>query len=141
MCAVSRLEPKKGLLEMVSCIALLRDRGHRLFVASSKPHVFVERILDHFRLSDHFTGIFGSELDGTRNDKRDLLAWALQRADVAPGDATMIGDRGADARGAIHNGIAFVGVLYGYGSEAELRDAGAARFARDPGDLVRLLTV
>ena len=54
--------------------------GHRLFVATSKPHVFAERIIDHFGLRDHFERVFGSELDGTRVDKSHLLEYALKEA-------------------------------------------------------------
>ena len=43
--------------------------GHRLFVATSKAHVFADRIIDHFGLRDHFEHVFGAELDGTRVDK------------------------------------------------------------------------
>ena len=117
----------------------LRSSGARLHVASSKPHVYVTRILDHFGLSDRFEAVFGSELDGTRNDKRDLLAWALPQAAASPEASVMIGDRGHDGRGALHNGLRFVGVLYGYGSEPELRDAGAHRLAGSPRDLPSVL--
>ena len=69
--------------------------------------------------------VFGSELDGTRVDKRDLLRYALDEARVDPASAIMIGDRSHDVVGARTNGMTAIGVLYGYGSEAELRDAGA----------------
>ncbi len=107
----------------------------RLFVASSKPKVYVDRILDHFELTPCFEAIFGSELDGTRTDKRELLPWALGEARVSAADAVMIGDRAQDGVGAKHAGMGFVGVLYGYGSEEELRGAGASRFAARPADL------
>ena len=54
-------------------LTALGDAGHRLFVATSKPHVFAERIIDHFGLRGHFERVFGSELDGTRVEKTDLL--------------------------------------------------------------------
>ncbi|MES1149858.1 MAG: HAD family hydrolase [Bradyrhizobium guangdongense] len=99
--------------------------GHRLFVATSKPHVFAERIIDHFGLRRYFVRVFGSELDGTRVDKGDLLAYALDEEKVDPRSAVMIGDRSHDVVGARKNGMTAIGVLYGYGSEVELRDAGA----------------
>ncbi len=55
----------------------LHATGRRLFVATSKPHVFADRIVDHFGLRKYFTRVFGSELDGTRVDKSDLLRYAL----------------------------------------------------------------
>ena len=114
--------------------------GARLFVASSKPKVYVDRILDHFELTQYFERVYGSELDGTRTDKRELLAFALAE-EALKGEAidaactTMIGDRGADAIGAIHNRMPFLGVLYGYGSREELEGEGTTRFAAGPSDL------
>src|SRR5665213_2239588 len=55
-------------------LSTLRNTGHRLFVATSKPHVFADRIIDHFDLRHHFDHVYGYELDGSRVDKSDLLA-------------------------------------------------------------------
>ena len=106
--------------------------GHRLFVATSKPHVFAERIIDHFGLRDHFERVFGSELDGTRVDKSHLLEYALKQASVDPGKTLMIGDRSHDMVGAKNNGMKGIGVLYGYGSRDELLDAGAQHVCATP---------
>ena len=65
-------------------LTALGNSGHRLFVATSKPHVFADRIIDHFGLRHHFERVFGSELDGTRVDKGDLLEYALNEAAVDP---------------------------------------------------------
>ena len=59
-------------------LARLQSRGVRLFVATSKPRVFAERILDHFGLSPFFEAIYGAELDNRNADKRDLLRVLLQ---------------------------------------------------------------
>jgi phosphoglycolate phosphatase len=117
----------------------LRAAGATLYVASSKPRVFVRQVLDHFDLSSHFDGVFGSELDGTRTDKTELLAYALDRSGARPEQATMIGDRSHDARGARNNAMAFLGVLYGYGSVEELVGAGATDWVEEPVDLVSAL--
>jgi len=120
-------------------LSALQEKGARLFVASSKPKVYVDRILEHFELMPHFEGVYGSELDGTRTDKRDLLAYALGTEAISASETTMIGDRGADTVGALHNTMPFLGVLYGYGSREELEEAGATRFADRPDDLVGAL--
>ena len=83
----------------------LRQSGHRLFVATSKPHVFATRIVEHFGLRHHFEHVFGSELDGTRVDKSDLLEYALKIAAVDPSKTLMIGDRSHDMVGAKNNGM------------------------------------
>jgi phosphoglycolate phosphatase len=110
--------------------------GHRLFVATSKPHVFAERIIDHFGLRDHFERVFGSELDGTRVDKSHLLEYALKQASVDPSKTLMIGDRSHDMVGAVNNGMKGIGVLYGYGSQDELLAAGAHHVCATPGAIL-----
>ena len=113
-------------------LAALKQSHGRLFVATSKASVFAERIIDHFRLRDYFERVFGAELDGTRADKADLLAYALKNAAVNPKRALMIGDRSHDIIGAKKNDMAAVGVLYGYGSEHELIEAGANHICATP---------
>ncbi len=120
-------------------LASLEGQSARLYVASSKPKVYVDRILDRFDLTRFFRSVYGSELDGTNTDKRDLLAVALADSGVAPHEATMIGDRAHDAIGAAHNAVDFLGVLYGYGSREELEDEGAARFVHQPAELIPAL--
>src|SRR3954470_23500247 len=85
-------------------LTTLCTSGHRLFVATSKPHVFADRIIDHFGLRQHFEHVFGSELDGTRVNKGDLLAWAIGRTGTDTSRACMIGDRSHDIVGAKING-------------------------------------
>jgi phosphoglycolate phosphatase len=114
--------------------------GHRLFVATSKPHVFADRIIDHFGLRDRFERVFGSELDGTRVDKSHLLEYALKQASVDPSKTLMIGDRSHDMVGAKNNGMKGIGVLYGYGSRDELLAAGAHHVCATPGAILGCIT-
>jgi phosphoglycolate phosphatase len=113
-------------------LTTLGRSGRRMFVATSKPHVFAERIIDHFGLRHHFEHVFGSELDGTRVDKSHLLEYALRTTSVDPSKTLMIGDRSHDMIGARNNGIRGIGVLYGYGSEDELIGAGALHVCATP---------
>jgi phosphoglycolate phosphatase len=113
-------------------LTTLGQSGRRLFVATSKAHVFAERIIDHFGLRHHFERVFGSELDGTRSDKSHLLEYALRTASVDPSKTLMIGDRSHDMIGARNNGIRGIGVLYGYGSKDELIEAGALHVCATP---------
>jgi len=106
-------------------LSVLTASGRRLFVATSKPSLYAERIIDYFKLRVYFERVFGSELDGRRSDKTELLGYALETTRVDPSQAVMIGDRSHDMIGARNNGMMAVGVLYGYGSEEELLDAGA----------------
>jgi phosphoglycolate phosphatase len=96
-----------------------------LYIASSKPHVYVRRILDHFELSRYFAEVFGAELDGTRSDKSDLLGHALEVSGADAATSIMLGDRKHDMMGALANELIPIGATYGYGSVAELEAAGA----------------
>jgi phosphoglycolate phosphatase len=116
-------------------LASLVQQGHQLHIATSKPEVFARRILDHFNLADPFTSINGSELDGTRSDKGDLIAHILREQAITPDQAIMIGDRKHDILGALRNQVTGIGVLWGYGSREELEEAGAGRCLEAPGDL------
>jgi phosphoglycolate phosphatase len=115
-------ETYHGIQDTLSALAASHPR---MFVATSKPAIYAERIIDHFGLRRYFEQVFGSELDGTRTDKTDLLRHALAVAKVDPAQAIMIGDRSHDIVGARSNGMTAIGVLYGYGSEEELKGAGA----------------
>ena len=115
--------------------ALRELQDAQLFVATSKPQVYAERIVRHFGLEAHFVAIHGCELDGTREDKRDLLAHLMELRGVRANDAVMIGDRGADMRAGRHHGMRALGVRWGYGSDDELRDAGAHALCDSPGAL------
>jgi phosphoglycolate phosphatase len=117
-------------------LSVLAKSGRRLFVATSKPGVYAERIIDHFKLRDYFERVFGSELDGTRTDKTELLGYALQTMGVDPSRAMMIGDRSYDMIGARNNGMTAVGVLYGYGTEQELLAGGAHHVCAAPRGLL-----
>jgi phosphoglycolate phosphatase len=114
----------------------LQSLSHeRLYVATSKPQVYAERIVGHFGLERFFIAVHGCELDGTREDKRDLLDHLMAHHGIRPRDAIMIGDRGADMRAAVHHGVGALGVRWGYGSEDELREAGAELLSDAPADL------
>ena len=110
------------------------------FVATSKMRAYAERIVKHFALERYFVGVYGSEPDGRFDDKVELLAHLLA-TEKAPADATvMIGDRAVDIVAARANGMRSIGVLWGYGSDAELIEAGADRLCRAPSELAACLS-
>lgn len=112
-------------------LADLRARGFRLFVATSKPTVFAERILVHFGLDGHFEGIVGANLDSSRNEKAEVIAHVLDTYGVDPARARMIGDRLHDLVGARAHGIPAIGVEWGFGGRAELEAHGAHAIVAD----------
>jgi phosphoglycolate phosphatase len=121
-------------------LAALAATGATLVVATSKPRVYAERIVRHFALDAHFAAIHGCELDGTREDKRDLLAHLIPHHGFDVRHAVMIGDRGADMAAARHHGVHALGALWGYGSREELTAAGAQMFAETPAGIIATLS-
>lgn len=103
----------------------LTDAGFELAVATSKPGVYAERILKHFGIDEYFSLVVGSELDGTRVQKAEVIQHVLDVYGIAGKDAVMVGDREHDIKGAAACGVTSIGVLYGYGSRTELMEAGA----------------
>lgn len=113
-------------------LAQLRDGGARLSVATVKPRVFAERIVEHFGLARFFDAVYGGELDGTNADKRDLLAYLLKAQSLSPTDTVLIGDRAHDVLAAKANDVFPIGVLWGYGSREELTSAGVGLLCEEP---------
>jgi phosphoglycolate phosphatase len=120
-------------------LAELRGARYRLFVATSKLQVFATRIVEHFSLTDMFEKVYGSELDGQRADKGELIAHLLTTENLEPSAVVMVGDREHDVVGAKKSGVPCVGVTYGYGTEAELKSAGAVRLVTSPTELLQSL--
>jgi phosphoglycolate phosphatase len=120
---------------IVEALEALRASGATLVVATSKPAVYARRIVEHFGLGRHFADVHGCELDGTREDKRDLIAHILPHHGFAAARAVMIGDRGADMRAARHHGLGALGALWGFGTRDELADHGAHALCESPREL------
>lgn len=116
-------------------LAGLTAGGAQLYLATSKPGIFAVRILEHFGLRQYFTAVYGSELDGTRADKAELIAHVIRSESLQVDRTIMIGDRRQDIEGAKANTVFPVGVLWGYGSREELSAAGAGAMFEQPAEL------
>ncbi len=125
--------------DIVEALSDAHSRGHTLHVATSKAEVFAQRIIPHFGLDGYFTSVTGSELDGTRSEKAEIIAHILKRENIDPTQAIMIGDRKHDMIGAHKNGIPAIGALWGYGTGRELMESGATLCARTPRLLAELI--
>lgn len=101
-------------------LADLRAAGYRLYLATSKPLPYAERILAHFSLAHHFTLIGGATLDGRLSEKAQIIGELLRADDFSGTRCIMVGDREHDVLGARAHGLPCVAVTYGYGSLAEL---------------------
>ncbi len=117
----------------------LVDTGHILVLATSKPRVFADIIAKKFRLRPYLKFISGSELDGTRNNKDEVIQYALDKLGCPKEKVIMVGDRRQDIIGAKKCGIMSCGVRFGYAEPNELENAGADYIVNDIGELTELL--
>jgi phosphoglycolate phosphatase len=121
-----------GIYENAVCPGIERALGRLvadgfgLSVVTSKPQGYADRVIEHFGLTEFFRRVYGAELSGERSSKTELVAQALLGESVEPSQACMIGDREHDIRGATANGVAALGVTWGYGTLEELHAAGAS---------------
>lgn len=118
----------------------LKTVGLRLTVATSKPWIFSEKILEKFELSKYFTFLSGSELDGTRVNKADVIEYAIEKLGIKDRSSIlMIGDRKHDIIGAHRCGIKAAGVLWGYGDRAEHEECRADHIVKTLDELEKII--
>lgn len=117
----------KGIFEnelypgVLTLLSDLQTAGHQLYLATAKPEPFAHKIADYFQFSAYLTEIFGATLDGSRTQKTAVIAYGLQQLGLPkPYPVIMIGDRKDDIAGGRTFSLPTIGVLYGYGSKAEL---------------------
>lgn len=128
-----------GIPEILDC---LREAELTLAVATSKAEPYAKQILDICALSPYFQCVTGSEFDGRRTDKGEVIEETMRRLNLRSKDADgiiMVGDRKFDAMGARQNGIACIGAAYGYAPPGELDVSGFVSFAGTPYDLPPLI--
>lgn len=123
---------------VASALDRLSAMRARLYIATSKRTVFAEAILRHLGLIDRFAGVHGSEPGCALDAKADLIAHVLRLHRLSANQCLMVGDRRHDVLGAKANGVATVGVLWGYGSRHELESARALHIISRPLELVAI---
>lgn len=119
----------------------LKEAGYLLAVASSKPEVFVKQILEYFHLNHYFTEMVGSELNGGRSRKSEVVEEALLRLGLKEerDHVLMVGDKEHDVFGAREAGMECVAVAWGYGTEEELKAAHPMLTISHPKELAEYL--
>ncbi|MPQ44652.1 HAD family hydrolase [Clostridium tarantellae] len=136
---------EKGIYEnelyenIVDALSILKEKEKTIILATSKPKIFAEKILQHFNLAHYFSYVCGSELDGKRTKKGDVIKHVLKENNITDMNSViMIGDREHDVIGAKESNIDCIGVLYGFGDYEELSKAGAVYIVNDINELKKL---
>ncbi len=125
-----------GVVDMLEAI---HGRGWLTYVATSKAETTSRQVVRHFALDRFFAAVYGSDMDGARADKGELIEYVLKTESIRPGDAVMVGDRSNDIKGALANGVPAIGVTYGYGTRTELLESGATWVCDEPYSVLSVL--
>ena len=128
--------PYEGIREL---LATLKEQGHTLYVATSKPEWMAEEILKKFELDGYFDRICGATMDTSRTEKSQVIAYLLGLTGSAE-NAIMVGDTKFDVIGAAAHNIPTVGVSWGYGTVEDMQNAGAVAIANNMQELLEYLT-
>lgn len=125
-----------GIIEMLD---MLKNKNIRIVLATSKPDVYAEKILEKFGVRDYFSFIAANTLDEKRDTKEAVIDYAVESLGLERAETVMVGDRKFDVSAAVSRGLVSVGVTYGYGSEEELKNAGADFIAGSADELKAIL--
>jgi phosphoglycolate phosphatase len=113
----------------------LQDDGYPLYVVTSKPTVYADRIIRHFGLRSCFIEVYGPELDGRFDEKRELVGFVLHERSLDPQSTVMIGDRASDIESGRAYGTLAIGVTYGFGTLEEIAAAKPDRICHSPREI------
>jgi phosphoglycolate phosphatase len=138
---------EKGIYEnrlydgIVAVLDQLKNEGYTIGLATGKPTYYSHIILKHFKIDHYFNAVVGSNMNGTRGEKPEIIRDVLAELnyDKELHEVVMIGDRKHDVHGAHHHQIKCIGVTYGYAEGDELIKAGAAHIVHHPSELLALL--
>ena len=106
----------------------LKKTGKKIALATSKPENFAIAILEEYKLSSYFDLIVGSNSDGSRDSKKEVIEEVFRRFSYSESDkkgCIMIGDRKHDILGASACNIDSIGIRYGFSKGQELEENNA----------------
>ncbi|MBQ7739930.1 MAG: HAD hydrolase-like protein [Eubacterium sp.] len=131
----------KGLFEselydgIKELLISLKDDKIKIGIASSKPALYVEKLLEKFDILKYFDAVCGVDFKSDRETKKSIISRCINALGVKCDEACVVGDRSYDIIGAKENGAQSVGVLWGYGSYGEFKECGADLIAEKPDDI------
>ena len=117
----------------------LHQSGIKIATASSKPTVFIEKILEERNLLTYFDYLGGTDFDNISSDKTKIIENAMRALGVSPAETLMVGDRLFDIRGAKGASVPCIAVLYGFGSREEFLEYGADYSVSTPTEIENLI--
>ncbi|MGA9694877.1 MAG: HAD hydrolase-like protein [Dehalococcoidales bacterium] len=125
-----------GIPELLSA---LRENDFKLYVVTTKPRVFAERIIEHFQLAQRFVAIYGTELNGQFDNKADLIEFILKAKQLRAEETVMVGDKREDITAGQANRTGTIGVTYGYGTRREITEAAPDDICGSPEEIGQVI--
>ncbi|MFY9814702.1 MAG: HAD hydrolase-like protein [Dehalococcoidales bacterium] len=125
-----------GIPELLSA---LRENDFKLYVVTTKPRVFAERIIEHFQLAQRFVAIYGTELNGQFDNKADLIEFILKARQLRAEETVMVGDKREDITAGQANRTGTIGVTYGYGTRREITEAAPDDICGSPEEIGQII--
>lgn len=129
--------PYPGIIELLQ---RLKNEGHQLYVATSKPEHTSKEILEKFNMTRYFDAIVGSIADGDHDSKADVIHRVLEKAGHV-NEVIMVGDTVFDVEGANYHNIPTVAVGWGFGNVDDMVAAGAKAVVGTMEELYNELTL
>jgi len=128
--------------DVVPLIKTLKAAGKKIYVATSKPEVYAHQLLQKFGIDQLFDYVGGTDMEGVRRDKIDVIRYVMDKNNLneVKNSCLMLGDTHYDIDGAKLAGLKSMGILWGFGSEASLRESGADFIAKDAAQVADILT-
>ena len=117
----------------------IRARGLIMGIASSKPGVYLQKLLEHLGVAQYFSCISAPEIGTVNPPKCELIADAMAMLGVKPEECVMVGDRFFDIDGGAQAGVRTIGAAYGYGGRAEMEEHGATWVAETTTEIAELI--
>ncbi len=118
----------------------LKNDGYTLILATGKPEAAAKIVLENFGISEYFSCVCGVDPYDKLLTKAEVIARALEVSGADPSRSVMVGDRMHDVIGSKAFNIPCIGVTFGYGSEEELKNAGAVFLAHSFDDVWEYIT-
>jgi phosphoglycolate phosphatase len=134
-----------GILEnqvypgVVEVLSTLYDNSYKLYIVTTKPKIFADRIARHFHLDQWFVEIFGTGMDGSFDNKTKHIEFILSHLQLRPEETIMVGDRNEDIVSGKANRLKTIGVTYGYGSRREILDSGPDFICDRPVEILNVI--
>ncbi len=134
-------DPRNKLFEGVEeMLKVLKGSPCRVALCTSKNQRSATRVCEFLKVSEYFDALCGSDGTPERREKEDIIPYAIKTLGGEKGDrVVMIGDTHFDAKGAVYNGVDFIGVTYGYGKKEDMEAVGAKVFADTTRELLELI--